>query len=75
MQKGNEWLWKKLLPCKNCNCKPVLEFWSSGGVWCAVRCTNPDRPDDCDNGFDLSKSKIPEEAVKKWNKWVRGEAE
>lgn len=60
---------KKLKPCKTCGVKPVLEHWSSGGPMYAVRCDNPDRPDSCSDAFDYSKSRNPEEAIKKWNEY------
>ena len=63
---------RRLKPCKNCGVRPVLETWASGGMMFAIRCDNPDRPDDCDNGFNLSKCRNPDEAVKRWNDWVDG---
>lgn len=60
---------RQLKPCKNCGVRPVLEHWTSGGYMFAVRCDNPDRPDDCNHGFYQSMSRNPEEAIKKWNEW------
>ncbi len=60
------------LPCKNCGVKPVMEIWSSGGMMYAIRCNNTYRPDDCDNGFNYSKCRNPDEAIRRWNEWVNG---
>ena len=63
---------RRLKPCKNCGVKPVLEHWASGGPMLAVRCDNPDRPDDCDEGFYVSKCRDPNKAIEAWNRWVLG---
>ena len=63
---------EKLIPCKNCGVKPVMEFWRSGGLIVAVRCDNPDRPDACDEAFYYSRSKNLKEAVRKWNEFQGG---
>lgn len=60
---------KRLKPCKTCGVMPVLEHWASGGPVFAVRCNNPDRPDSCDEGFYISKSRNPEKAIQKWNEY------
>ena len=58
----------RLKPCHTCGVKPVIErWWSSGGPWYAVRCTNPDRPDSCSDAFYYSESRSSEEAIQKWN--------
>lgn len=57
----------RLRPCHVCGVKPVIERWASGGVWYAVRCNNPDRPNSCSNAFYYSISRNPEEAIGKWN--------
>lgn len=57
----------KLKLCKKCGVKPVLERWSSGGMTYAVRCNNPDRGDGCDWKFDYSKTRNPEETIRRWN--------
>lgn len=57
----------KLKPCKTCGVKPVLEHWSSGGKWWAVRCNNPDRGDGCDWKFNHTKTRHPEETKRLWN--------
>lgn len=59
----------KMKPCKTCGVKPVLEHWASGGPMYAVRCNNPDRPNACDRAFNYSKSRNPDEAVRKWNEY------
>ena len=58
---------KKLKLCKKCGVVPILEMWNSGGLWCAIRCNNPDRSDECDDKFYASMSHSPEETIKKWN--------
>lgn len=62
---------KRIKPCPICGGKAVLETWASGGRIFAVRCDNPDRPNKCDDGFYLSRSKSPEEAIEKWNRFGR----
>ena len=62
---------KGALPCKNCGINPVMEVWKSGKMTYAIRCNNMYRPDDCDNGFYRSKCNNPEEAIRRWNEWVK----
>lgn len=64
---------QKMLVCKTCGTKPVLEHWSSGRPMYAVRCDNPERPNSCSDAFYYSMSNNPHEAVTKWNEYQRKE--
>ena len=62
----------ELVVCKNCGIKPVMEKWSSNGPMYAARCNDPDRLDNCCEGFYKSMSRYPIVTAKRWNAWNIG---
>ena len=52
----------KLMPCKKCGKRAIIETWSSGGMMYMVKCSNPDCFDYYPRGHVLPR------VVEEWNR-------
>lgn len=58
---------EKLLPCRLCGKRPIVEHWSSGGIMYMVKCNSPDCPVP-DNGYPAGRDL--KKVIEAWNKRV-----
>lgn len=58
---------EKLLPCRLCGKRPIVEHWSSGGIMYMVKCNGPDCPIP-DNGYPAGRDL--KKVIEEWNKRV-----
>jgi hypothetical protein len=56
----------KLMPCRRCNRRAIIESWSSGGMMYMVKCSNPDCPIESYEEYPRGHN-LPQ-VIQEWNR-------